>query len=228
MFLNNKLMTIEKQYKAIRKRFRTKENGPAMDSMERLGIHYGKNHGASVRELQQMAKEYSPNQELANYMWQQDVREAKLMALYIADSQDMTSTEMDNWVHEFTNGELVEQACMQLFDKSPLAYQKSVQWLADAHDFTQTTAYVLASRIALQPEGQQAFDWEIFIEHALLDASTDSVFLKKAIARALLAIGNRNEQLKQKVLAQVKTIGQKDSLSSKWIENEVGSLLDFQ
>ena len=66
---------MDERLQKIRKRLRLAMNGTISASMREKGNVYKLYFGVPIPELRLIAKEYEPNAELAEMMWQEDTRE---------------------------------------------------------------------------------------------------------------------------------------------------------
>ena len=73
--------------KELRRKLRTRENGPASEAMEKLGIKYNRNHGLAVREIKEIAQNYKYNHKLALELHFKDIRELVLMSFMIENPE---------------------------------------------------------------------------------------------------------------------------------------------
>lgn len=104
-------------------------NGAVVGAMESRGIIYPLNYGVSIPTILRVADRYSPDHELALNLYQSDVRELMLAALFIDDPSEVTREQMYTWSAKFTNHEIVENTVSVLFSKSVHAVEVSLDWI---------------------------------------------------------------------------------------------------
>ena len=109
-------------------------NGAVVESMRESGIVYKVNYGVTIPELQQIAQPYKGNHDLAIQLFEQDIRECKIIATMIDDPAQVTGDQIDNWCEDFDNVEIVEQVCSNLFWKSDFALPRSYEWCIEDDD----------------------------------------------------------------------------------------------
>ena len=66
--------------KEIRQQFRLLMNGVTAQSLREKGMDYHLNWGASLGHLRELADEYGKDYDTATELWNDDVRESKIMA----------------------------------------------------------------------------------------------------------------------------------------------------
>jgi len=214
-------MDYSEEFRKIRRQFRINENGSIAESMDNLGIKYKLNYGVSVMKIKELAEPYEKDNELANYLWEKDIREAKLFALHIFDTQTITPDELNKIVFSFTNGEQVEQACMHIFHKLPFAIIKAKEFCLNESEFVKMTGYILLARLLQMNVNIQETEIISFFEIIENDATDLRVHIKKAISRVLRIIGRKKDNLRNEILLICEKLEKSDNQSSKWIAEDV-------
>ncbi|MEG1611855.1 MAG: DNA alkylation repair protein [Alistipes sp.] len=96
---------------------RREMNGETASSMRYYGKAYGLNYGVSLPTLRTMARAEKQDYEFAKYLYQQDIRELRLAALWIADADCLTVAEMPFWAAGIINSELAAEAAQALVSR---------------------------------------------------------------------------------------------------------------
>ena len=110
-------------------------NAQAVEGMARFGIRPAQVLGISMPTLRKMAKEIGRDQALALELWDSGIHEARILASMIGESHLVTPQLMDAWVNDFDSWDVCDQVCGNLFDKTPYAYQKAVEWCQQEKEF---------------------------------------------------------------------------------------------
>lgn len=111
------MTTHEQAARVLLYRLRKQMNGAALDTMRYYGRDYGRNYGVQIYALRDMARQVGTNHELAQYLYEQDVRELQIMALWMADPQCVDSENIAFWLSGIRNSELAEQASHALLSR---------------------------------------------------------------------------------------------------------------
>ena len=127
----------------ILKKLKTLYNPKAVEGMARFGINPKNTYGVSIPNLRKMAKETGINHTLAQQLWASDIRETRILASMIDDSEVVTEEQMERWVKDFNYWEICDQCCMNLFKKTKFAYQKVVAWSSREEEFVKRAGFVL-------------------------------------------------------------------------------------
>ena len=135
----------------------------------------------------------------------------------IAVPAQLTAQEMDGWVADFNSWDVCDQVCMNLFEKSPFAWQKIAEWSEREEEFVKRAAFALIACLAWHDK--QASDEEfIHVLPVIQRGATDGRnFVKKAVNWALRNIGKRNARLNQAALEAAREIQCLDSKTARWI-----------
>ena len=145
-------MTKTETIREIKSQFRLYMNGVASASMREKGLCYKVNFGIEIPRLHEIASNYTPDFALAYALWNDPVRESKLLATLLMPRQDMPEETADEWAGQIDNVELAEQATFNLFRHLPCAHTKSLEWIAGENPFMQLCGVLLALHLAGCPD----------------------------------------------------------------------------
>ncbi|MBN2669668.1 MAG: DNA alkylation repair protein [Bacteroidales bacterium] len=202
----------------IRKKIRTRDNGPAVDSMKRLGIEYKTNHGLSIAEIKAIANQYLNHHELALELWEWDHREFKILATFIDDPQKTSIDQLNYWIKDVSNNELAEQLAINLVFRLPNAFQIVQDWLKNGSLYAKKTA--LTSLAWLAQRKPDLSDATLFQTIKLaFSVEKSEITIIKSLSFALRAVGKRNEYLNRKTIEIIKAIPDGD-YGAKYIKEE--------
>jgi len=195
-------------------------NAQAIDGMARFGIRPTQALGVSIPTLRKMAKEIGRNQVLALELWDSGIHEARILASMIAEPRLVSAGQMEEWVNDFDSWDLCDQVCGNLFDKTPYAYQKAVQWSQQEQEFVRRAGFVMMAELAVHDK--QAPDEAFLPFFPLIKQYADDErnFVKKAVNWALRQIGKRNDLLRGLALACAYDIQRMDSKTARWVAKD--------
>lgn len=198
-------------------RLKEMSNTKHRDGMAHFGIDNKKALGIPVPQLRRFAKEIKTNQQLSLALWEIDIHECKILAAMIGDPKQVTSQQMDKWAGEFYSWDICDGACGSLFDQTPFAIEKALEYSKSEHEFVKRAGFVLMAEMAVH--NKKAGD-EVFMQFFPImerEAWDNRNFVKKAITWALRQIGKRNKSLLPMAIDTAKRIRQQDSKAAKWI-----------
>ncbi len=209
----------------IIKKIKSLGNKRNIEGMARFGIRpKTKVFGVSMPELRKISKniirqnqDKQKNHNLALKLWDSEIHEARILAGLIADSEKLTETQIEKWVSGFDSWDVVDQVCMNLFDKSVLAKKKISEFATRQPEFEKRTAFALIAALASHDKKMSDKDFVNFftlIKRASIDERN---FVRKAVNWALRGIGKRNKKLNEEAIKFAKEIKKIDSKTAKWI-----------
>jgi len=187
--------------------------------MARYGMTAERRLGVSVPDMRKIAKELGKNRKLALELWKTGIPEAKIVAAMIDEPEKLTEKQMEDWVKDINSWDVCDQVCMNLFEKTPLAWKKILDWSKRKEEFVKRTAFALIACLAWH---DKKVEDEKFIElfPVIKQGATDERnFVKKAVNWALRNIGKRNPNLNKAAIKAAKEIQQIDSKTAHWVSS---------
>ena len=195
-------------------------NAQAIEGMARFGIRPAHALGISIPALRKRAREIGKSQTLAVELWASGIHEARILASMIAEPHLITSQQMDAWVNEFDSWDVCDQVCGNLFDKTPYAYQKAIEWCHREQEFVRRAGFVLMAELAVHDKRAPDETFLPFFPLMKQYAVDERNFVKKAVNWALRQIGKRNSRLRGIALDWAEAIKNVDSKSAQWIAKD--------
>ncbi len=199
---------------------RSKANPGAVEGMARFGISSKNTLGLSIPTLRGMAKKLGRDHSLALALWKSGIHEARILAAMVDEPGRVTERQMESWVADFDSWDVCDGCCGSLFDKTPFAYAKALEWSGRSEEFVKRAGYALMAELAVHDKeaGDAAF---LRFFEAIESGSTDGRnFVKKAVNWALRQVGKRNPRLNKEALKLAKRISKLDSASAKWVASD--------
>jgi 3-methyladenine DNA glycosylase AlkD len=185
--------------------------------MARFGINPDNTYGVSVPALRRMAKEIGRDHILAQRLWASGIHEARILAGLVDDSKAVTEAQMEVWAKDFDSWDVVDGSCSNLFEKTPFALKKAVEWADRREEYIKRAGFVLMARLAVGTKKADEKTLETFLPYIEREADDARNFVKKAVNWALRQIGKHSPALNRKAIAAARRIAQQDSASARWI-----------
>lgn len=140
-------METTEQVKQIKRSFRLYMNGVTSTSMRQKGLDYKINWGVSQMDLRHMAEQYGKDKALAAALWQENIRECKILATLIMPAADFSASEAMEWAATLSTVEIAETAVFNLFQHMAEAEQLSQLLLENEEKLLRICAYNLVCRL---------------------------------------------------------------------------------
>ncbi len=108
---------LEQKKRLLLYRLRKEMNGAALDTMRYFGTDYERNYGVQIYAIRNLAREIGTDHELALSFYPENIREVRLVALWIADAEKVLVSDFDFWASGIINSEVAEQASHALLSR---------------------------------------------------------------------------------------------------------------
>lgn len=127
---------------AVRKQM----NGAVLDTLRYYGADYGLNHGVAIHSLRETARETGRDDGFARFLYRQQVRELRIIALWIAEPDCTTAADFPFWAAGIINSEVAEQAAHALLSQIDDIDALLAGWCASENALLAYAALLAASR----------------------------------------------------------------------------------
>ncbi|MFA4946394.1 MAG: DNA alkylation repair protein [Candidatus Micrarchaeia archaeon] len=190
------------------------------EGMARFGINSTGTLGVSVPVLRQLAKRIGKDHALALELWKTKIHEARLLASMVDEPARVTRAQADAWARGFDSWDVCDQACMNLFDKTPFAYAKAREWAGNDKEFVKRAGFALMASLAVHDKAANDEKFEAFFPLIEREANDERNFVKKSVNWALRQIGKRNARLRVKAMACARRVQSQGSRAARWIASD--------
>lgn len=187
---------------------------------ERFGVRVDNAIGVRLPDIRRIAKKYRYNHKLAGELWKTGYHEARMLASMVDDPSQVTPKQMDRWVLDFNAWDLCDTVCGNLFDRTPFAYQKAVEWCARKEEFVKRAGFSLIACLAVHDKAADDQPFLSFLRLIENAAEDDRNFVKKAVNWALRQIGKRNTGLRKAAIKTAERIAKRSASSARWIARD--------
>jgi 3-methyladenine DNA glycosylase AlkD len=203
--------------RAVLETLRKQSSKAQRESLARYGIVAPSALGVSVGALKKIAKGLGRQHGLAEELWDTAIYEARMLAAFVGEPEQVTPTLMDRWCKDFDNWAICDQVCFHLFDRTPHAWSKVDKWSKRKPEFEKRAAFALLWGLTLHDK--QAPDSSFIRALKLIEAGADDDrhFVKKAVNMALRATGKRNAKLRAAAARSATLLASSELASERWI-----------
>lgn len=211
------MTSIEDQVQSALAWLKSHSTKATLDGMARYAIPSTNAYGVAVRDIKVLAKTLGKNHALASALWATGVYDARMLASFVGDPEQLTAAQMDRWCKEFDNWAFCDAMSFNLFDRSPHAWTKVSQWSRKRGEFEKRTAFALLWSLSVHD--RKAADAQFMDGLALIERESgdERNFVKKAVNMALRAIGKRNRVLHAAAVDVSRRLAESDDVTASWI-----------
>ena len=145
------------EVREIKKSLRLAMNGIVSTLQRRQGLDYKINFGVEIPRLKGIADAHTKNKELAMTLWQDNIRECKMLAILLMPREECSNIA-DQWIGETKFTEIADQLAMHLLWGIPDAWNRALQWTRRDEGMYCYCGYLTISHLirrGIQPDGEQ-------------------------------------------------------------------------
>jgi len=206
--------------KEVLELLKSRANPASVAGMARYGINPHQTLGISIPFLRQLAREIGRQHSLAEELWSSGIHEARILAGYIDDSALVSEAQMELWAADFDSWDVCDQCCSNLFDRTPHAKRKAVEWSRREEEFVKRAGFVLMAQLAVHDKKAPDSLFEAYLIRVFQEALDERNYVRKAVNWALRSIGKRNPRLNSLAIRKAEEIQKIDSKSARWIADD--------
>jgi 3-methyladenine DNA glycosylase AlkD len=188
--------------------------------MARFGINPEGTLGVSLPDIRRLAQRVGKDHSLADELWRSGIHEGRILASLVDDPVEVTESQMDDWACDFDSWDVCDQVCSNLFDKTPFAHAKALEWSAREEEFVKRAGFVMMAALSVHDKASPDKVFLEFLPVIERESVDERNFVKKAVNWALRQIGKRNLPLNRAALRTAKTIAKIDSRSARWVASD--------
>jgi len=124
------------------------------------------------------------------------------------------------WAKGFNSWAVCDAACSCLFDKTPYAPDKALEWTGRDAEYVKRAGFVLMATLAVHDKQAPDERFEQFLPYLVEHATDERNFVKKGVNWSLRQIGKRNRRLNKLAIRTAKKIHKLDSSPARWIASD--------
>jgi 3-methyladenine DNA glycosylase AlkD len=193
----------------------------SLEGMARYGIATDSALGGiSVPTIRTLAKRIGHDHSLASELWASGIHEARILAGLVDDPAEVTENQMEAWASEFDSWDVVDGTCCNLFDRTPYAHTKALEWSRRDEEFVKRAAFSLMAGLAVHDKAASNQAFRRFFPPIEREAGDGRNFVRKAVSWALRQIGKRNLTLNRDAIALARRIQRTGPRSARWVASD--------
>jgi 3-methyladenine DNA glycosylase AlkD len=191
-----------------------------LEGMARFGIDTGRAVGVTVTELRRFARDLGHDHELAAALWASGVHEARLLASLVDEPAMVSEAQMEAWVADLDSWDVCDGVCGNLFDRTPFALDKAVEWSSREPEFEKRAAFALMASAAVHRKDLPDAAFVSLLPVIRARATDERNYVKKAVSWALRQIGKRSSGLNSRAVRTAEQIERIDSRAARWVARD--------
>jgi len=189
----------------------------AAAGLARYGLPTTNAYGISVGTLRARANQIGKDHDLALKLWKTGSLDARIMASFLGDPQQLTLAQMNAWCRDFDNLGTTDTACFALFDRSPLAWRGVAPWARQKGEFQKRAGFVMMACLAAHDKTATDAAFLKFFPIIERGASDDRNFVKKGVSWALRHLGHRSPALHSAAVKTATQLSKSEDATERWV-----------
>lgn len=186
-------------------------------AMARFGLTGDTRLGLSVPALRALGKQLGVDHPLALALWDTAIPDAQILAALVADAGQMSVSDMDHWTQGMRAWDVCDQACLNTFRRSPLAWARIPVWARSDAEFVKRAAFSLLAVLAVHDKKRADADFIAMLPLIAAAADDERNFVKKSVNWALRQIGKRSTALLPQAIQLAERLRERPGKAARWI-----------
>jgi 3-methyladenine DNA glycosylase AlkD len=164
-------------------------------------------YGVSFPVLDGLAKKAKRDQPLADGLWASGNYDCRILACKVADPAAVDDAKLDAWLAEIDVYVLVDVFTGALASGVPGVRERADRWASSNRDWTADAGWNLYADLALNDAALDDTYFEALLARIERDLAASGNRTRHAMNSCLIAIGGRNDHLRQAAEAAATRIG---------------------
>lgn len=187
------------ELKEIRTDLRLAMNGVISSSMREKGVVYKLNFGVAYPEIKHIAAKHKPSSGLAEALWNEDIREFKILASFLHPADEMSLDKALSWVADIPYMEIAEHCSRNLFSNLTCREELISTLLSSAtkETFSRIVGFLTAAEVCRRKEKPLEKTIDLLLKQSvasLLLAEETSISERFAAMQALKFYGRQSAE----------------------------------
>lgn len=199
-------LPIDEQVREIKTNLRGTMNGAVSASMREQGLKYRVNFGVDQPYLVQLAQTLPQSKSLAEALWQENIRELRLLAPMVMDKSVFDYAQAQVWIQQLNYAEEAQVLSMHLLSHLPFAQQLAQELMDSQVVLERLVAWLVWGRCFMQgqvPNEAVATQFLGRMQKELYQADSDPELRRTALNTLYkyMDLGQAEEQAGEQLLS---------------------------
>jgi 3-methyladenine DNA glycosylase AlkD len=188
-----------------------------LGAMAKFGLTGDARLGLTVPALRALGKQFGTDHPLALALWDTAIPDAQILAALLADPKQLSVSEMNHWTEGMRAWDVCDQACLNAFRRSPLAWARIPVWARSDEEFVKRAAFSLLAVLAVHDKQRADADFIALLPLIAAAADDERNFVKKSVNWALRQIGKRSRVLLPLAIQLAEQLRERPEKAARWI-----------
>ena len=165
----------------IKKELRASMNGILSARMREAGMPFHLIFGTELPRLRSIADDFPRDADLAEQLWQQNIRETRLLAIMLMPPEDFSAETANRWAETMKTAEEAQVLAMMLMPEVRQAKAISLSWLVEGKPLPATCACLSLRHLLVRGSELTATESNDAAEYMARLLPSANLHLRKAI-----------------------------------------------
>lgn len=188
-----------------------------LEAMAHFGLTGAGRLGLSVPQMRALGKQLGADHELALALWDSGIPDAQVVASLLVEPAQWTVAQLNHWTRGMQAWDVCDQACLNAFRRSPLAWARMPVWANSDAEFVKRAAFSLLAVLAVHDKQRPDADFAALLPLIAAAADDERNFVRKSVNWALRQIGKRSRVLLPQAIAVAQALRERPEKSARWI-----------
>lgn len=156
-------------------------NGILSARMREAGMPFKLIFGVELPRLQDIAREFPQDADLAQHLWSENIRETRLLAIMLMPPDAFTQEKANEWAESMLTAEEAQIMAMLLLPKTKVGRAVSIMWLEAGKPLPSICACLCLRHLLTQGTELSGQERQAIEEHLVEMLPTANLHLRKAI-----------------------------------------------
>lgn len=188
-------------------------DGDIAEQMQKKGACYNASYGLSTHIIKREAEQIGQSQELALKLWNNDIREAKIFALYLMEPHLCSEEFLDGLVMQLQTVELAQLAAMTVLCNANITGAKLCDWCSSPSLAVKLAGYnTLIRKIKTgKPIPSEFGTLFAIIENDVGASNTNAIHTISLLLEAISSLGEKETLMTIALVKKTSAINNKES-----------------
>lgn len=165
-------------------------------------------YSVTFAKVNDLAQRIGKDHALAIFLWEANLREAKLLSTLVEQPEKVTENQLDTQIREIKVHDLADLYCEHVVYPSPYVNAKIEEWTKSETEMTKRAGYVLLWLKAEKGDDYTDAEFVKHLEKIRKEITAEQNAIKEVMNFALIGIGRKNRNLNKKALEIANSIGE--------------------
>ncbi len=195
--------TIRDKILEIKKSVRLAMNGVVSSLQRKQGLDYKINFGVEIPRLKEIASHTPKERNLALALWNENIRECKMLAIFLMPSEEFTADDAQEWIASTPFTEIADQLSMHLLRRLEGAATLSLEWIESSRALFPYCGFLTLSHLFREGSPLSADDEQRYLKATadILSGSHGNKVLQNCAYTSLQRYSSIDENCHKKAMA---------------------------